>query len=63
MDDLTHGYFVSHGDVPGELRVSDQNRFYVVHQVWEGRQILDTSIHSSYATEEEANKKCEELRE
>lgn len=61
MSDLTVNYFISHGDVPDELRVTDQSKFYVVRQTWEGKKILNTESLFAYKTKAEAGAKCKEM--
>jgi hypothetical protein len=53
-------FFAQQGS-SNEIRVSDQDKWYVIRQVWEGSQILDTGIESSYATRDEALARVDEL--
>lgn len=49
----THVYYIQHGST-GELRVTDERKWYVVEETWSGKRIVNERIVASCATEAEA---------
>jgi hypothetical protein len=60
MDEVSEHVFIHQGDIPGELRVSNQARWYVTVQIWEGSKIIRTYILASFASKEEAEARLKE---
>ena len=51
--------FVQRGS-SSTLRVSDEDKYYVIEEVWEGSKLLNTYILSSHSSPEGAQIACEE---
>lgn len=58
---ITHNFILHQGDLPGELRVTNQKKWYVTKQTWEGSRILDTTVVFSSMDESEVRSKFAEL--
>jgi len=53
-------FFAQQGS-SNEIRVSDQDKWYVIRQVWEDSRILNTQIEASFPTRDEALNRVDEL--
>jgi hypothetical protein len=53
---ISKSTFVRQGGIPGQLRVHNETKWYVIQETWEGRQILDTRILRSFNDEASARK-------
>lgn len=60
---LSHNYFVHQGDIPGELIVADQDKFYVTKQTWQGEMIVSTQTLESFVDKEDADSYCNTAEE
>lgn len=48
-------YNIQHGSTP-ELRVTDENKWYLIRETWNGSQMVNQAIAGSYDTRQEAIK-------
>lgn len=50
---ITKSFYYQHGSTP-DLQVTDETRWYVTREDWQGSERLNTTICDSFATEAEA---------